>query len=460
MSSPYRRFPAAAASFAALALSMDGARAEAARPFALRAVDAATGSPVPLVEFESTHGLSWVTDNTGTAAVDAPELFALGGEVFFHVRSHGYEREPDGFGFRGVQVELEPGGEVEVRLKRTQIAERLRRLTGAGLTAERAKFEGRAEPAAAGGVFGCDSVFNATYRGRLFWVWGDTNRAGYPLGNFDTTAATTPLPGAEGFDPGTAPSFDYFGDGGGFVARAAPIPGDGPTWLTALATLRDAEGGEHLVATYAKIEPPLRAYERGLCEWDAGASQFRKVLAFDAGTPFPEGHAFEVERDGARWMYFGEAVPSLRMPATYEAWRDPSTYQPVEADAAFRDAESGRRVEHHHGCVAWNPHRGRWTTVFTEEGGEASYLGDLWYAESDAPEGPWRDAVMVASHERYSFYNPAQHPQWTGEGRYLYFEGTFTRTFSKTERPVPRYDYNQILYRIDLDDPRLAVLRK
>lgn len=27
---------------------------------------------------------------------------------------------------------------------------------------------------------------------------------------------------------------------------------------------------------------------------------------------------------------------------------------------------------------------------------------------------------------------------------------------SGNTRPTPRYDYNQILYRLDLDDPRLA----
>jgi hypothetical protein len=28
--------------------------------------------------------------------------------------------------------------------------------------------------------------------------------------------------------------------------------------------------------------------------------------------------------------------------------------------------------------------------------------------------------------------------------------------FSGNKRPVPRYDYNQILYRLDLDEPALA----
>ena len=41
------------------------------------------------------------------------------------------------------------------------------------------------------------------------------------------------------------------------------------------------------------------------------------------------------------------------------------------------------------------------------------------------------------------------------DGRFVYFEGTYTATFSGTSVKTPRYDYNQILYRLDLDDPRL-----
>ena len=42
-------------------------------------------------------------------------------------------------------------------------------------------------------------------------------------------------------------------------------------------------------------------------------------------------------------------------------------------------------------------------------------------------------------------------------GRVIYFEGTYTHTFSGNPEPTPRYDYNQIMYRLDLADPRLAL---
>ena len=68
--------------------------------------------------------------------------------------------------------------------------------------------------------------------------------------------------------------------------------------------------------------------------------------------------------------------------------------------------------------------------------------------------------VKVLSHDRYTFYNPRLHPEMTPDGSpVLLFEGTYTRQFSATKDPTPRHDYNQILYRIDLDDPQLAPAR-
>ena len=76
--------------------------------------------------------------------------------------------------------------------------------------------------------------------------------------------------------------------------------------------------------------------------------------------------------------------------------------------------------------------------------------------EAPAPEGPWRRAVKILTHDRYSFYNPKQHPYWAREGgRVIYLEGTYTASFSGNPRHTPRYDYNQLLYRLDLGGIRL-----
>ena len=40
----------------------------------------------------------------------------------------------------------------------------------------------------------------------------------------------------------------------------------------------------------------------------------------------------------------------------------------------------------------------------------------------------------------------------------LFFEGTYSHTFSgSAESATPRYDYNQIMYRLNVNDPRLAL---
>ena len=96
--------------------------------------------------------------------------------------------------------------------------------------------------------------------------------------------------------------------------------------------------------------------------------------------------------------------------------------------------------------------------VFGQEFGGPSYLGEIWYAEAQALEGPWRKAVKIVTHDRYSFYNVKHHPLFDQEGgRLIYFEGTYTATFSGNDDKTPRYDYNQIMYRLDLADPRLRV---
>ncbi|MBA3700832.1 MAG: hypothetical protein H0W78_18440, partial [Planctomycetes bacterium] len=43
---------------------------------------------------------------------------------------------------------------------------------------------------------------------------------------------------------------------------------------------------------------------------------------------------------------------------------------------------------------------------------------------------------------------------------WLFFEGTYTTLFTDNKSPTPRYDYNQILYRLDLNDPGLKPAHK
>src|SRR5262249_51347685 len=68
----------------------------------LRVPDSATGRGVPLAELGTVNGLKFVTDNAGRVAFHERGL--MDREVFFAVRSHGYEAPKDGFGFAGARL--------------------------------------------------------------------------------------------------------------------------------------------------------------------------------------------------------------------------------------------------------------------------------------------------------------------------------------------------------------------
>lgn len=483
------------------------------RPFRIQVVDAATGRGVPLVELRTVNQIRYVTDSNGIVAFDEPGL--LDTFVFFSVTSHGYEADRDGFGYRGVKLQVKAGGTAQIKVRRTNIAERLYRVTGAGIYRD-SVLTGDAVPIKApllnGRVLGQDSVVNAVYRGKIYWFWGDTNRPDYPLGNFHVPGATSELPERGGLDPSRGVDLAYFLDEKGFARPTAPLPGDGPTWISGLVVLRDRDGRERMFANYAKIRNMLEVYQRGLVEYQPRTGRFEKVVEFPEAPgqilDFPSGHPFLHEDGGVEYVYYASPYPLLRVaadpvrladPAAFEAytplrpgtgrsrpeldrgsdgelrygWKRNTQVLPQdvqdrlissgqmharEALLNLRDVESGKRVLAHGGSVYWNPHRNRWVMIAVESFGASSFLGEVWFAEADTPLGPWTYARKIVTHDKYSFYNPKQHPMLDQQGgRILYFEGTYTNTFSGNSDMTPRYDYNQVMYRLDLEDRRLAL---
>jgi hypothetical protein len=109
----------------------------------------------------------------------------------------------------------------------------------------------------------------------------------------------------------------------------------------------------------------------------------------------------------------------------------------------------------HSGTVRWNEFRQKWIIIAGRIYGEESVLGEVWYAEADQPTGPFKEAVRIASHDKQSFYNVCHHDFLDrNDGKIIFFEGTYTNEFSGNPYKTPRYHYNQILYRLDLSDPR------
>ena len=435
--------------------------AQAGEACRITVVEEGTGWPVPLVELRTTHGVRFITDNAGVVAFDLPELMGRG--TWLTVQGNGYGVAADGFGYEGVRFTPQPGGEHRIGVKRRIIAKRLGRLTGAGLFAESRGSGPQADPLESG-IMGCDSVQNAVHRGRMFWAWGDTQLPGYPLGIFDMTGATTAVQPLASFEPPLQLAFDLYRDGQGKPRGLAKMPGPGPTWLSGVASLPDQSGAARLVANYIKVRNYLEAYECGLCVWDEEAVQFGRLRvlwtkspAAPERPPVPDGHpARWTDAAGKDWIYFGNPLPNLRCPATFEAWQDASTWEVLVPQAGLAAAGSGATVKPHTGSIAWNAWRQRWVTVFMEAMGKPSAFGELWYAEAPAPTGPWGPAVKILSHANYTFYNPRLHPEFTPEGSpVLLFEGTYTAEFADRPEPTPRWNYNQVLYRLDLDDPAL-----
>lgn len=477
--------------------------------FEIQVVDSETGRGVPLVELRTVNDVRFLTDSGGYVAINSPEL--LNQDVFFHVSSHGYEFPKDGFGYHGRKLKVVAGGNAKLELRRINIAERLYRMTGAGIYRDSLMLKNPVpinQPLINGRVFGSDSVVNAVYRGQVYWFWGDTNRPGYPLGNFHVPGATSRLPANGGLDPDDGVNLNYFLDENGFAKPTAQMPGEGPTWIRGLATIDDANGNEQLFAAYVKVKPPMVVYERGLVRFDDERKQFRHVKRFEIDAPlFPGGHPLTHTDEDRSFVYFAQPYPLVRVPENVLSFEDLSQYEtytylkkgshedsaqvqrdqsgklvydwkpdtvpltpklekrlleenaikPSEALLQTKDIETGKPVMLHGGSVYWNDYRKRWIMIALESFG-TSLLGEIWYAESDSLTGPWPLARKIVTHEKYSFYNPKQHPMFDADqGRTIFFEGTYTNMFSGNPDRTPRYNYNQVMYKLDLTDPRLKL---
>ncbi len=520
------------------------------RYFAIRVLDSATGRGIPLVRLQTDNAIRFYTDSNGVVAFYEPGLMHR--SVFFSIKSPGYLYPKDGFGFRGISLRIHPGGHVTVRMRRVEIAQRLYRITGAGIYRDSLLVGAVVpiqHPVLDGSVFGSDGAMPAVFKGKIYWFWGDTGEPQYPLGNFATTGATSLLPGKGGLNPQVGINLHYFLDRQGRPAPMTAIPGPGPTWIAAPTVLPDRHGRSALYATFMKIRKNYYAYRRGLLKFSARRHQFQAVAEFPSGWPLlqhgapPGGHTFITRSHGRRWIYFANPLPLIRVPAMasalattadYQAftclqpgsdaqhprfnrskngdlrWRWQTNTGPVNPwtfdrwnqqgkvhlyIAPIRDVTTGKAVIIHAACVNWNPYLNRWLLIgesvnsltatiqrkmiggkpwvctvgihlrrignkgwmVVNNGGTGS-LGDIYAAVGDTPLGPWAYAQRIAGFPRMSFYNPSE--DWffnEHRGRKVFFEATYCNTFSSSRAPTPRYNYNQLMYSLNLADTRLLL---
>lgn len=484
----------------------------ASEPFGIRVVDEETGRGVPMVELQTTNHSSYFTDSAGWVAFHEPGL--MGQRVHFVVKTEGYEHRADGFGFRGMAFDTIPGERATMTVRRLYPAERLYRLTGAGIYRDSILLGEEAplrEPLLNARVMGQDSALATVYQDRLFWFWGDTSRPGHPLGNFKASGATALHPSQGGLPPSVGVDFQYFTREDGFTKGVVDVEEEGATWLGGLFVLEDDSGQERMVARCSRMKSLGEELERFLVVWDDDREVFTRLAPFPLDVPLaPGGHAFRHEVDGTPYLYFANPYPNLRVRADWTSIQDHTAYEgftcllpgsrldpddpaldrdvegnlvwdwkantpPVNAPEQRRLVESGHLTddERYHkvediagggevnlwgGSVRWNDYVNGWVMVAHELGGEPSFLGEVWYSVANQPEGPWNHAVKIATHRVHDFYNVVHHDFFDEEdGRIIHFEGTLSGIFAPTAPPIPRYQYNQIMYRLDLADERLAL---
>ncbi len=490
----------------------------------IRVVDAATRQGVPLVELETVHRVRFVTDNAGWVAIADPDL--LGREVAFTVRSHGYAFPKDGFGFAVARVVPRPGAPVELAVTRTQLAERVCRLTGEGRWRDSVLLglrKAAADVPAPGRVAGQDSIQPVVHAGRWYCFWGDTLRLEHPLGLFRMAGATVDLATVQdpAFDLAGGLPYDCFVEpASGFARATIPLPErpEGVVWVNGCCSVPDGAGQPRMVAWYSRRASLEKELEQGLAVWEEARAVLEPVRVLPEGEwRHPVGHPLEFVEEGATWLLFGSPCCNLRAPARYEALLDRAQYEaftceavaadgggagrpdldeggaprwrwqkelppldskrehewiasgvlpPEHARFAPRDAGVKRpildqpsqnvtippaRVLLHSGTVRWNEWRQRYVLIACQLFGTSSALGEVWYAEAHHPCGPFTTALKVATHDRMSLYNVCHHALLDRDGgRTIHFEGTYTNDFSGNPDATPRYQYNQLLFRLDL----------
>jgi hypothetical protein len=482
--------------------------------FGIEVVDDQTARGVPMVELLTTSGIRLYTDSNGLAAFFEPGL--MNQKVWFAISSHGYEFAADGFGLRGVSLFTKPGTIHQLKIKRINIAERLYRITGQGIYRDTLLLGRKppiAEPLLNASVTGQDGILTAVHNRKIYWFYGDTSRLSYGLGNFAMSGATTDSPGK--LDPSVGFDLKYFTDQDGFAKRMAPMQGEGVVWLSGLIALAEPAGNERLLAWFQRRQGLGAVLENGFVAYDDAKELFDKLKTNPVDPPlYPTGYPFRVKpANQPEYIYFTAPYPALRVKADWTSYLDLSAYEgytclkPVtryagkdktqldrddrgrllwdwkrgtppltakeqeeliaagtlkreETPFRLQDTETGKPVLLNNCSCFWNAYRRHYVMIASEVLG-ATVLGEVWYAEAEKPEGPWVAARKIITHankqdDPHDFYNPTQHPFFDQEGgRIIYLEGSYVNTFSGNHQQTPYYEYNQIMYRLDLADPRL-----
>ncbi len=462
-------------------------------PFGIHIMDEATHRGVPMALLETTDHARYVSDSAGWVAFAEPGL--LRRRVHFALSCPGYTFAKDATGAAGIALDTVPGGSAEIIAMRTDIAERMYRITGLGIYRDSTLLGYEAalpRPNINAGVLCQGQVQAALHGGRLFWAWAETLLATQSLGLRQSVGGYSELPSGKGLDPSQGIHIDYFLNAQQEPAGLVPSEEAGGIALEGVVSVNDALGVEHLVAHYTRRQADTKPLEHGLVELNTEHSFDRLiVLGDDYAWQFPQGHAVSVVEGSATYLYFATPLCHTRCPATYESVMNPASYEALAFDSASKtllwqkahapltqalekkliaakslpasaargqltDVISRQSIVLHSGSVQWNAFRKRWI-MLASASLASSDAGDVWYAEAAAVSGPWGKVLRIVSHGAARFEAPCHHAFFDQKnGQLIYFEGGFASAVGGDR--VPRYDRNQLMYRLDLADERLKVL--
>ena len=489
--------------------------------FEIKVIDKQTRRGVPMVQLITVDDVVYITDSAGRIALNEPELSGAAVFFKVQSPGYSIAKDGFGIEGIRLVVEPGKLHTIEVarknlaeRLYRITGRDIYLDTIRLGYSAP------IKNPIGTGKVVGQDTVQTVRYKNRLWWFWGDTNQLSYPLGLFRTAGAVSELPDSGGIDPSVGVDLEYFIKNDGFARAMVEVPNqEGVVWIHGTCTVPDGNGLEQIVAHYSRRKGLTEPLEQGIVRWNDDRAMFEvfEVMDLHERWRILQGHPIRHSDAGVDYLYIGNPYLVTRIPAKLSALTDRNAYEsftcredvasdppseqqlanakplrdssgqlvwswkkapPVtqrdenrwlkqgmirieEAHYLPRDAESPERVvEMHAGTVQWNAFRKRWVMIAIEQAWDQkspSYLGEVFYSEAPTPQGPFLKAIKIATHPRQSFYNPCHHSFFDQNGgRIIYFEGTYCNTFTNSPA-TPRYNYNQMMYRLNLEDPQLAI---
>ena len=153
-----------------------------------------------------------------------------------------------------------------------------------------------------------------------------------------------------------------------------------------------------------------------------------------------------------------EEHPARARRTAGRSWSRRALLKPDEALLNLRDVVTGKTVLAHGGSVYWNEYRRRWVMIAVEIVGSLVPGRGLVRRGRHAarplglrPQGRHPRRLQLLQSQAASAVRPARAAGSSSS------RGLTPRPSRATKDPTPRYDYNQVMYQLDLADPRLAL---